>query len=167
MKKLFCIILSISMLYFSTISVFADEPMRAPVDPLDPNVDLISNTVVYGTKARVCPEFEGPCSISNSTSVTSSSSWSITVSASYKPLIIAQLEGELSISYLGESSYTNTFTVTYNVPEGKIGTIYFQPAYYNTKFTYYEPTYGTRTCILKTPKIVNGYTDGIYSYSER
>lgn len=167
MKKLLNLLLSISLLYLSTVAISAEEPLRGPVDPLNPNVNLISNTITYGTKSRVCPESVGPCTISNSISITSSSSWSITVSASYKPLIIEQLEGQIAISYLGESSQSHTFTVTYEVPSGKIGSIYFQPAFYNTKFTYYEPAYGTRSCTLKTPKMIYGYTDGIFSYADR
>lgn len=167
MKKFLCLILSLFIICVSTIAVYADEPQRGPVDPFNLNVDVLSNTSSYGSKSRVCPESVGPCTISNSIEITSSSSWSITVSASYKPIIIEQLEAQLSISYLGESSISHTFTVSYEVPEGRIGSIYFQPAFYNTKFTFYDPNFGTRTCTLKTPKKVYGYTDGIFSYGDR
>lgn len=165
MKKSFLIFsLIFSILLF--VPVEASEA-RAPVDPNDIQFNLVSSSVVSGTKTRCSPEAEGPCTISNSTKVSSSSTWSVTVSASYKPIIISKIEAELGISYAKSSTTSKTFTVTYNVPSGRIGSVYFTPYFYLIKFAYTEPTYGYRTLTTKTPKTVDGYTDGLFQYGDR
>lgn len=165
MKKVFRF-LTIILVLLSFTSISAEE-VNGPVDPNPYGIEFESIATTYGTKSRVCPEALGPCTISVQYSVTTYSSWSVSVSASIKNVVIDKLDVEVGIEYNYSTESSSAYSVTYDVSSGKYGSIYFTPHFRVIVFTFDDNVNGVRRCILKTPMKVGGFTDGYYELVER
>lgn len=99
--------------------------------------------------------------------MTTVSSWSLSITASVKNVVINKLDADIGIEFNNSSQSSVAYSVTYNVSSGKYGSVYLTPRLKVVIFTFDDNVNGTRRCILKFPMKVNGFTDGYYELVER
>ena len=132
----------------------------------NPTASVYSSNSMNGTRTKVTPDWAGPCTITSGVSITTTSAWSVTgglnisLTNAIKNLVKAAINA--NGTYNESSSSTSSFSGTYNVPSGKIGAIYFTPYLTNYGVYYLDEYYNLTMLSVKTPKKVNGFTDGLY-----
>jgi|GEM_PF-6387707 len=131
-----------------------------------------ANTVVlssywnsYGNRDRVSPYVKGPGKVSITTSITTACTYSFSIGVTsgdlIKKYIRTAFEGQFGIAWQYSSS--SSLSLSYDIPAGKTGAIYFTPAIYKTSGYYYDSNYNSYPVSASTPKkLSNGLTDGIF-----
>lgn len=115
----------------------------------------------YSKKTRVSMEFEGPCSISYGFSKTFTFSANASLDATEK----------IKVGGVWSAATTETFGVTYSVPEGKIGYVVFTPRYKKIiaeRQNYFDATLlSTETITIYQPTKIGSFADGLYALETR
>lgn len=133
-------------------------------------IELYSSTNM-GAGQKVSPDAQGPTVISYGTSVSTSNSFSLSVSADYA--VKEVIKAGASFGWTTTTTSSATFGVGYEIPAGKRGAVYFAPYYNYTRGTLTKKTYtftgGLQSVdtwynqSAKSPKnLGNGLADGYY-----
>lgn len=138
---------------------------RGEIVPGEPNSAVINSYYEsYGTEYQVSPWAQndyGGVTVSASISITSNYSYTVNIGSQVIAKIITKII-DLGLEFNYQTSSETGYSVTFAVPLGKRGCIYFRPIYmnYNSLYIDYE-NYGHRTKIITPEK--NGYfTNGIF-----
>ena len=157
---------------FLSMAVFEDNTSKKHVNktrgeivPGEPNSAVINSYYEsYGTEYQVSPWAQndyGGVTVSASVSITSNYSYTVNIGSQGIAKIITKII-DLGLEFNYQTSSETGYSVTFAVPQGKRGCIYFRPIYmnYNSLYIDYE-NYGHRTKIITPEK--NGYfTNGIF-----
>ena len=135
----------------------------------DPN---LSNTAVatgtyttfYGDRVRVTPYCAGPCTISYGQSTTTGSSFSCSasLSATIKSIFVSEVTGTFGLEWNTYSSSSTSFGVTYSIPAGSTGAIYFRPRIRRYYGYYYDGSSTRYSMSGDCPLKIGNFTDGLY-----
>lgn len=171
MKKRFnsvgiCVLCFLMLFVFSNVSA---EEINGDVvqDPYE--VTFKSNYKENGAREKVTADFKGPTTITYGESITTTSSWSISLEIGAKNYIIDQIEARLGFAYSYATSSAASFNSTYVVSPGKTGAVYFTPYIHHVYLKLYDRTVNKTSWVtVKTPyKLSNGFTDGLYELIEK
>ena len=130
----------------------------------DYDVYLLSQTQYYGSCIKVTPDCAGPCTINMGSSVTKNWAWSVEISATAKDVAKLLLDLNFGIKIENSVSSNTSFGVSFPVPEGKIGAVYFSPKLLDVTVIVDDDINNSSTTTTCTSgvKLINGFADGLY-----
>ncbi len=138
-----------------------NKQFRGPIAP--DTVYIQSSSVITGPRQKVTPDFKGPCSLSSGQSVTTNFSISGSLGASVQSKIFKKVKAEVNVTIAWNSSSSSQFSSTYNIPQGKVGAVYFSPYLTRAIVKYYDNDCKMTQVEAKFPNTLSsGFTDGIY-----
>ena len=104
-----------------------------------------------------------PCSLSYGDSVTTSFSISGSLGASVQSKIFKKIKVEVNVTVAWSSSSTRQFSVSFPVPQGKVGAVYFSPYLTRAVVKYYDNDYNMTQVVATFPNTLStGFTDGVF-----
>lgn len=123
---------------------------------------LVNSTYqTKGPRQKVTPDITGAATVSYGNAITTGNNITVSLDADINTKISVEVTLKLGVSYTKSSSSNQPFGMTFDVPAGKTGAIYFTPFIYVGNCTYVnEVGVGTSTQV-SFPKVVNGFTDGL------
>ena len=140
---------------------------RVPVGPPD-TVGVVSASIVNGTRKKVSPDVAGPANITYGESITTTGSITGGLSGSIQARIIKAIEIKLNVSVSYSSSSSANFAISFPVPSGKIGAVYFTPYLSQSNVNYYDVNGNCINVSATLPVITSaGFTDGLYELVTR
>lgn len=120
-----------------------------------------STTTGYGSAKKVSASCKGPCTITYSNIITTTQTFSISLSASLQAKFISTFQAQAGLAWSKSSSTSLSYSLP--VDSGKTGAVYFKPKIRTVQATYYDgdysPIYFTATCPVT---LDSGVTDGLF-----
>lgn len=114
-----------------------------------------------GVRTKVTPDYVGPCTINYVTSITSTSSWGVSVGVQVKIKVIAAINVVGTYTY--SSSSSTSVGAGFPVESGRTAAVYFTPYFMHYDTQYIDYIHSPLQVPVNTPKILsNGLTDGLY-----
>ena len=118
---------------------------------------------ISGTRTKVTADVAGPASITYGVSVTTTATWSYSFQVGFKNVIINTINVNATVSYSSSASSASSFGITYSVPSGKIGAVYFTPYIMNTYVRTWDADGVYRMANIRYPKrLSTSFNDGLY-----
>jgi len=123
----------------------------------------ITNTSPLGNSSRMTPHFVGPATITVSSSITSSRTFTAGIS------VAGQNQITSTVNFTAHSSATSAVGGTWSVPRNSTGAVWFQPRFNRAEGTLERRSNGqvmsTRhNVFVRSPRRLNsGHADGIWS----
>ena len=138
-----------------------NKQFRGPIAP--DTVYIQSSSSITGPRQKVTPDSKGPCSLSYGDSVTTSFSISGSLGASVQSKIFKKIKVEVNVTVAWSSSSTRQFSVSFPVPQGKVGAVYFSPYLTRAVVKYYDNDYNMTQVVATFPNTLStGFTDGVF-----
>lgn len=138
---------------------------KAVVYPYQNEMHYSSKSNYTGSRIKLTADSVGPCTISYSRgkTVTEEFSSNISGSVTLKNMLIAEVQASVGVSWSKSLSVTSTEAVSYNIPSGKTGAIYFTPYYVQYNCTYYNSDGKASSVYGRCPKkLGTGFCDGLF-----
>ena len=138
-----------------------NKQFRGPIAP--DTVYIQSSSVITGPRQKVTPDSKGPCNLSYGDSVTTNFSISGSLGASVQSKIFKKVKAEVNVTVAWNSSSSSQFSSSYDIPQGKVGAVYFSPYLTRAIVKYYDNDCKMTQVEAKFPNTLsNGFTDGLY-----
>lgn len=124
-----------------------------------------SKSTYKGTRIKLTSDAKGPCTLSFEGSKTFTDSFSSTISGSLtlKEMFIAEVEVSVGVSWTSSASISYKQNISYSIPSGKTGAIYFTPYYIQYNCTYFNNSGYASSVYGRSPKkTATGFNDGLF-----
>ena len=152
---------------YAAVTVETSNVLRGPIYPYPDTVYVSSIYTQNGTRQKVTPDVKGPATISYGQSVGVSSSISANFGIEINTRIFNAVAVKAGVSYSSSRQSNTNFGVTFSIPSGRIGAVYFTPYLIVGNAVYVDKNRKGYNVTAKYPKSAGSFADGLYEVITR